>query len=170
MAENLRVVARAPRPILLPASGWLWTRAATEGKMARVEVWECHGYPVRVKCAFIVPAARLESDGRYVELHPGIYCMERADAAEAPTWVITEASEPTNLVLFVIGGEVTAIRGQGVVIAHAQGACPEEPRLRDDWAMVAAAPGSIVVSRVYGILFGGERAALVVEDGLELVR
>jgi hypothetical protein len=30
--------------------------------MARVEVWECHGYPVQVKCAFIVPAARLESD------------------------------------------------------------------------------------------------------------
>jgi hypothetical protein len=170
MAETLRVVARAPRPVLFPASGWLWTRAVTEGAMARVEVWECHGCPVRVKCAFIVPAACLESDGRFVELHPGIYRMERADAAEAPTWVITEASEPTNLVLFVIGGEVTAIRGQGVVIAHAQGACPEEPRLRDDWAMVAAAPGSVVVSRVYGILFGGERAALVVEDGLELVR
>jgi hypothetical protein len=84
--------------------------------------------------------------------------------------VITEASEPTNLVLFVVGGEVTAIRGQGVVIAHAHGACPEEPRLRDDWAMVAAASGSVVVSRVYGILFGGERAALVTEDGLELAR
>jgi hypothetical protein len=36
--------------------------------------------------------------------------------------------------------------------------------------MVAAAPGSVVVSRVYGILFGGERAARVVEEGLELVR
>jgi hypothetical protein len=96
MAETLRVVARAPRPVLFPASGWLWTRAVTEGAMARVEVWECHGCPVRVKCAFIVPAAHLESDGRFVELYPGIYRMEHANAAEAPTWVITEASEPTN--------------------------------------------------------------------------
>jgi hypothetical protein len=138
--------------------------------MARVEVWECHGRPVQVKCAFIVPAACLELDERYIELHPGVYRIERADAVEVPTLVITKASEPTDLVLFVVGGEVTAIRGQSVVIAHAQGACPEEPRLRDDWAMVAAAPGSVVVSRVYGILFGGERAALVTEDGLELVR
>jgi hypothetical protein len=36
--------------------------------------------------------------------------------------------------------------------------------------MVAAAPGSIVVGRVYGILFGGEGAVLVTEDGLELAR
>jgi hypothetical protein len=87
-----------------------------------------------------------------------------------PTLVITEASEPTDLILFVVGGEVTAIHGQGIVLAHAQGVCSEEPRLRDDWAMVAAAPGSIVVGRVYGILFGGEGAVLVTEDGLELAR
>jgi hypothetical protein len=169
MAETLRVVARAPRPVLFPASGWLWTRAVTEGAMARVEVWECHGCPVRVKCAFIVPSACLESDGRFAELCPGVYRIERVDA-EVPTLVITEASEPTDLILFVVGGEVTAIHGQGIVLAHAQGVCSEEPRLRDDWAMVAAAPGSIVVGRVYGILFGGEGAVLVTEDGLELAR
>jgi hypothetical protein len=170
MAETLRVVARASRPVRFPASGWLWTRAVTTGAMARVEVWECHGRPVAMQCVFVVPTACLESDGCFVELRPGVYCIERADVAKVPTLVITEASEPTDLVLFVIGAEVTAIRGRGIVLAHAQGVCSEEPRLRDDWAMVAAAPGSVVVGRVSGILFGGEARARVTQDGLELER
>jgi len=170
MAETLRVVARAPRLVRFPTSGWLWTRAVTAGAMTRVEVWECHGRPVSMQCAFVVPTACLESDGRFVELRPGVYRIERVDAAEAPTFVVSEASEPTDLVLFVVGAEVTAIRGQGVVLAHAQGVCSREPRLRDDWALVAAAPGSVVVGRVYGILFGGEGSVRVTEDGLELVR
>jgi hypothetical protein len=89
---------------------------------------------------------------------------------EAPTLVITEASEPADLILFVLGAEAITIHGQGVVLAHAKGVCAKEPRLSDHWALVAAAPGSVVAGRVSGILFASEGRARVTQDGLELVR
>jgi hypothetical protein len=172
MAEILRVVVRAPRPVRFPASGWLWTRVEPENATTRLEIWECNLRPTRMQCAFVVPTACLWRDGRWSELRPGVYSVERVDSVEAPTLVITQASEFTaDLVLFVVGAEVTDVRsGHGVVLAHAKGAGAKEPRLSDHWALVAATPGSVIVGRVSGILFAGETRARVTQDGLELAR
>jgi|FaiFalDrversion3_1042247.scaffolds.fasta_scaffold17803_1 hypothetical protein len=175
MAETLRVVAFAPRPVRFPKSVWLRTRVRAEGETAFVEVCGCNFPRQWLECTFVVPAHCIEEEvrGDYA-LRAGSYKIEWCEG-EA-TVAMTETHEASNVVLFDLPGRVTeVVQGDALVIVSVE-VCVEDQRTGrhgDWWSLVAAPVGSVLCYKSFDgwrfRSFFGARFR-VTQDGLELER